>query len=77
MDSFCYIVFVLCVCLCHTVLSVSCSLMVTFWKRADRLALLYAIFSCIFDVLGQVRYMIVSIFDICLLPYFYYDKYKY
>ena len=48
------------------VMSVSCSLVVTYWERADLLALLYMMFSCVFvtfpyGVLGQVWYMIVSI----------------
>ena len=33
--------FVNCVCLCHTYMSVSCSLLVSCWERADLLALLY------------------------------------
>ena len=39
--------FVICVCLkvCHTVMSVSCSLMVTCWESADLLALLFVLFS--------------------------------
>ena len=41
--------------------------------------LLYVMFSCVFnisqyDVLGQVWYLIVSIPDICLLPYFILDQ---
>ena len=62
---------------CHTVLSVLCSLVVTCWQRADLLALLYMMFSCVFvtfecGVLGQVcRGLIVSIPDFCLLTYFY------
>ena len=48
---------------------------VTYWERANLLALLCAIFSCVFvtipcGVLGQVWYLIVSIPDLCLLPYF-------
>ena len=31
-------------CLCHIVLSVSCSLVVTCWERADLLTLLYVMF---------------------------------
>ena len=63
------------VCLCHIVLSVSCSLLVTCWERADLLALLYVMFSCVFvtlpfNVLGQVWYLIVLIPVLCLLPYF-------
>ena len=57
------------------VLSVSCSLVVTCWVMADRLALLYVMFSCVLDtcrygVLGQVWYLIVSNPDLCLLIYF-------
>ena len=40
--------FVVCVCLCQTVMFVSCSLKVTCWERADLLALLYVMFSCDF-----------------------------
>ena len=40
-----WIFFVICVCLCHTVMSVSCSLVVTCWERADLLTLLY-VFLC-------------------------------
>ena len=43
--------------------------------KDDLLVLLYVIFSCVFvtfprDVLGQVWYLVVSISDFCLLPYF-------
>ena len=31
---------------CHTVLSVPCSLVVTCWERADLLALVYDVFLC-------------------------------
>ena len=40
--------FVICICLCHTVMSVSCSGVVICWERAYILALLYVIFSCCF-----------------------------
>ena len=48
--------------------------MVICWKRANLLALLYVMFSCVFDtfpcgVLGQVWYLIVLIPDLHLLPY--------
>ena len=61
---------------CHAALSVHCSLVVTNLKRANLLALSYVMFSCVFDtflcvVLGQVWYLIVSIHDPCILPYFY------
>ena len=44
-------------------------------ERANILALLYVMFSCVFvtficGVLGQVWYLIVSIPYLCLLPYF-------
>ena len=54
---------------CHTVLYVPSSLVVTCWERTDLLAFLCVMFSCFF-VLGQVWYLIVSIPDLCLLPYF-------
>ena len=73
LHPFCYLCFVF---VCHTAMSVSCSVVVTCWERADLLALLYAIFSCGFvtaasGVLGQVWYLIASIPDLCLIPYFY------
>ena len=42
--------------------------------RADHLAFLYVMSSCVFvtfpfGVLGQVRYFIVLIPDLCLFPY--------
>ena len=72
-----WILFVICVSLSYTVLSVPCSLVITCWERADLLALLCVIFSCVFvtfpyGVLGQVWYLILSIPDRCLLPYFQY-----
>ena len=64
-----------CICLCHIVLSVSCSLVVTCWERFGLLALLYVTCCSVFVtfpycVLGQVWYLIVLIPDLCLLPYF-------
>ena len=35
------------ICVCRTVLSVPCSLVVTCWERADLLALLCVMFSCV------------------------------
>ena len=57
------------------VLSVPCNLVVTCWERPDLLALLRVMFACVFvtfpyGVFGQVLYLIVSIPDFCLLPYF-------
>ena len=56
-------------------MSVSCSLVVTYWARADLLVPLYVIFSCVYIifqhcVLGHVWNLIVSIPDICRLLYF-------
>ena len=50
---------------------VYCSLVVTCWERANLLALLYVMFSCVFvtfpsGVLGQVWYLIVLIPDLWL-----------
>ena len=45
---------------CHDVLSVPCGLVVTCWERANLLALLCVMFSCV-CVLGQVWYLIVSV----------------
>ena len=42
--------FVVYVCICYAAMSVSCSLMVTFWERADLLALLYKMFSCVLSL---------------------------
>ena len=63
------------VCLCYIVLSVPCSLLITCWESADLLALLCVLFSCVFvtfpyDVPDQVGYLIVSIPDLFLSPYF-------
>ena len=63
----------------NAVMSVHCSLVVASCERADLLALLYVMFSCVtfpYGVLGQVWYLIVSISDHCLLPYFYLGKLK-
>ena len=59
------------VCLCNAVVSVPCSLVITFWERADLLALLCAMFPYVFvsfpyDVTCQVWYSIVLIPDLCL-----------
>ena len=57
------------------VFAISCSIVVTCWERADFFALLHVMFSCVFvtfpyGILGHVKYLIVSIPDLCLLPYF-------
>ena len=61
-----FLLFVFRVCLCHTVLSVPCSLVVTCKKMSDLLALWYKMCSCVFvifqyGVLGQVCNLIASI----------------
>ena len=71
--------FFICICLCHIVLSVSCSIRVTCWERAVFLALLYVACCCVFvtfpyGVLGQVWYLTESIADLCMLPNF--EKFK-
>ena len=68
MDLFCYLSFLF-------VFANTRCLVVTCWGRADLLALLNVIVACVFvtflfGVLGQVWYLIVSIPDLCLLPYF-------
>ena len=58
---------------CHAVLSVPCSLLVTCWERNDFLALLFyfAFFVTFpFGVLDQVWYFIASIPDLCMFPNF-------
>ena len=62
-------------CLCYIVTSVTSSLVTTCWERADPLGLLCVMFSCVFvtfpcGVLDQEWYFIVSIPDLCFLPYF-------
>ena len=71
-DLFCYLYLSL-----SYAMSVSCSLVVTCWERADLLVLLYVMLSCVFvtlrfGVLGQVWYLIVSISDLCLLSFIVY-----
>ena len=67
--------FVICVCLCHTVMSISCSPVVTCWERAGLFVLLCVMFSCVLSlsktgVLGQVCYLIVLNIDLCFRPNF-------
>ena len=54
---FLWILFVICICLCHTAISVSCSLMVTCWERADLLALLCVMFSCVLSLSHNVSWV--------------------
>ena len=70
----CYLCF-LCFVSVIFVFSVHYSNVVTCWERPGSLALLCVMFSCVFvtfpcGVLGQVWYLIVTIRDFCLLPYF-------
>ena len=46
-----WILFVICVCFCYTVLSVPYSLVITCWERAYLLALLLVMFSCVLSLL--------------------------
>ena len=69
-----FLLFMLRVCLCYAVLSVLCSLVITFRERADLMALLYVMFSSVFCHFpiwcpGQVCYLIVSIPDLYLFLY--------
>ena len=71
MDPFLLFMF----CVCHTFLSVLCRLVVTSWERGGLLALLCAMFSCVFvtfpcGVLGKVWYLIASF---CSLPFSYFS----
>ena len=55
-------------CVSHAFVSVHCCLVVTCWEKADLLALVDDV-CCIFvtlpcDILGQVRYLIVSFPDL-------------
>ena len=66
-----------CICLCHIILSVSYSLVATYWERTDLLALLYVTFACACHLpigcpeSGVV--LIILIPDLCLLSYFVID----
>ena len=61
------------VCLYYTVMSVPCTLEITFWERTDLLALSSVMFPCVFIIFviwcvwGRVWYLIVSIPDLYLL----------
>ena len=62
------------------VLSVHCSPVVTCLEKANLLAVLYVMVSCVFvtfpcGALGQVWYLIVTIPNFGILPYIY--KYMY
>ena len=61
-------------CVCHAFASVHCCLVVTCWEGTGLLALVcdvklcFVTFQC--GIPGQVRYLIVSIPDLCRLSYF-------
>ena len=55
--------------LCHVVLSVPCSLVVTCWKRADLFALLYVVFYCVLSLSHMVYWVGCGNPDLCLLLY--------
>ena len=62
--------FIFQVCLYYTVLSVPCSLVVTYWERVDLWTLLCVMFPCVFvtfpyGVMGQLSHSIISIPDPC------------
>ena len=67
--------FIICICLCHAVMPVL--VLAVLWSPVGKglafLAFLYLMFSCFcyfpFGVLGQLWYLIVSISDLCSLPY--------
>ena len=72
MDHFCYLCFTF---VCHTVLSVPCSRVVTCLERTALLTLLHVMFFCVlviflYGVLGKVWYLIVSILDLRFLLFF-------
>ena len=76
MYPFCYFMLLV----YHAVMAVHCSLVVTCWDRAGLLALLYDVFYCFVtfpcDVLGEVRYLVVSIPDLWRLPYSVHKRFK-
>ena len=62
-------------CVFHAFSSVCCCLVVTWWERADLLALVCDVKLCFvtfpFGILGHVWYLIVSNPYLCRLSYFY------
>ena len=55
---------------CHNVLSVHCGLVVNCWGNVCDVFLCFCHFPITCGVLGKVRYLIVSIPDLCLLSYY-------
>ena len=57
--------------LCNAILSVPCGLVVAFWEWLAPLgSLICGIFFVLCGVPGRVFCLVVSIPDLCLLPYF-------
>ena len=59
-------------CVSHAFTAVNCCLVVTYWERADLLALVgdvyfFITFPC--GILGQVWYLIVLFLDLCRLSF--------
>ena len=70
-----FLLFMFHICLCYSVLSVPCSLVVTCWDRAGLSALLCVICTCVLSlshhsVPDQVWNLILSIPDLCIFLYF-------
>ena len=67
-------------CVCHAFASVHCCLVVTWGEGDDLMALVCDVYcdfvTFLFGILGQVRYLIVSIPDHCCLSYFEHIFYK-
>ena len=63
--NFCEFFCVICVCLCHSVMSAICSLVFTCCERADLLAHLCVMFLCVLSV-SHTGLVHVSIPDLCL-----------
>ena len=62
--------FICIICLCHIVLSVSCSITVTCWERAVLCSVLLCFCHLPIRCVGQVWYLTEWIPELCLLPYF-------
>ena len=65
-DHGCYLCFIFD---SYTVLTIPCSLLIACWERAELLALLFVMLSFFCHSPIWCGYLIVSIPDLCLLPY--------